>query len=235
MYFDIDPQTDLPRNLDRDEYLLKFLRQDGYDKPTLNLADVTANAQNVTYKSSLSNFATGVISNVENLVTGSNLAFPSVNFWAAPRLRGTQRNTTDATSRNSGWGIKFPFPIKKINKIKLMKLYALDENAIGSDRRYNLGGAENDNLVQSCYEYEEYLNLSEEELSSTKEIYYYTEGEDFLYIYNYYYTTSGERASNSYWYYIEFEPLQNSRIETGNNEYNTIYNQADSQIADRSV
>ena len=230
MYFDIDPETDLPRNLSRDEYVLKFLRQDGFDKPVLNLSDLTAHAQNVTYKSSLSNFATGVVSNVENLVTGSNLAYPSINFWAAPRLNSEQRNTTSANSKNSGWGIKFPFPIKKINNIKLMKLYVEDHNSYGSIRNYRVGGAEKDGLEQYCYEYEEYLCLSDEDKTAMEEIFYYTEGEDFLYIYNYYYSDSGDRHYNSYWYYIEFEPLQNSRLEIADNEYQAIFNQVDSQV-----
>ena len=230
MYFDMDPETDLPRNLNRDEYILKFLRQDGFDKPVLNLADISANAQNVTYKSSLSNFATGVVSNVENLVTGSNLAFPSVNFWAAPELNSTQRDTTATNTPDSGWGIRFPFPIKKVNKIKLMKLFARDRNYVSSIRRYQIGGAEKDNLEKYCYEEQEYLTLSEEDKANMIELYHYTEGDDFLYIYNYYYTSSGGRGTNSYLYYVEFEPLQNSKLELGNNEYTTVFNQVDAQV-----
>ncbi len=232
MYFDIDPETDLPRNLDRDEYILKFLRQDGFDKPVLNLSDITANAQNVTYKSSLSNFATGVVSNVENLVTGSNLAFPSRNFWAAPELNSTQRDTTSANIPDSGWGIKFPCPIKKINKIKILKLRLRYEHYVVYNDEYQVGAVIEEGFEKYCYEEQQYLTLTENEKDDMTELFHYTEGDDFLYIKNYYYASSSTdgRRNYSYWYNIEFEPFINPKLELGESEYQTIYNQVDSQI-----
>lgn len=232
MFFDMDTETDLPRNLDRDEYILKFLRQDGFDKPVLNLSDITANAQNVTYKSSLSNFATGVVSNVENLVTGSNLAFPSQNFWAAPELNSTQRDTTAADTPDSGWGIKFPCPIKKINKIKILKIRLRYENYNLLPDEYKVGAVISDGLEKFCYEDQQYLVLTDDEKESMTELYHYAEGDDFLYIKNYYYASNGTdgRKDYSYWYYIEFEPFINPKLELGNTEYQTIYNQVDSQL-----
>lgn len=232
MYFDIDPETDLPRNLDRDEYILKFLRQDGFDKPVFNLSDITANAQNVTYKSSLSNFATGVVSNVENLVTGSNLAFPSRNFWAAPELNSTQRDTTSANTPDSGWGIKFPCPIKKINKIKVLKVYLRYTDYTITSDVYTAGAVIGEDLEKYCYEDQQYITLTDEEKENMTELYHYAEGDNFLYIKNYYYDSESEngRSNYSYWYNIEFEPFINPKIELGENEYQTIYNQVDSQL-----
>lgn len=232
MYFDMDPVTDLPRNLDRDEYILKFLRQDGFDKPVLNLSDITANAQNVTYKSSLANFATGVVSNVENLVTGSNLAFPSRNFWAAPELNTTQRDTTTANTPDSGWGIKFPCPIKKINKIKILKVRLRYENKTVLSDEYQIGAVISDGLEKYCFENQQYIVLTNEDKEKMTELYHYEEGDDFLYIKNYYYAdknTDGRRGY-SYWYNIEFEPFINPKLELGDTEYQTIYNQVDSQL-----
>lgn len=225
MFFDMNPETDLPRNLNRDEYILKFLRQDGFDKPVLNLADITANAQNVTYKSSLSNFATGVVSNVENLVTGSNLAFPSRNFWAAPELNSTQRDTTSANTPDSGWGIRFPCPIKRINKISKLTC-RLQNREVRLGHEYSVNTSREDGLEKYCFEEQEYINLTENDLSSLPDVFHYTEGDDFLYIKNYYYT----KRLNSLWYYIEFEPLLKPKIEIGDIDYQAIYNQVDSQV-----
>lgn len=231
MYFDIDTETDLPRNLDRDEYLLKFLRQDGFDKPVLKLSDITEHAQNVTYKSSLANFATGVVSNVENLVTGSNLSYPSRNFWAAPELNTTQRDTTTANTPDSGWGIKFPCPIKKINKIRQLKLYQVRTPGTGTNYRFDIGASVRYDLEQFCYEKQEFDSLDKEFLDKNNNLFYYTEGDNFMYIKNYYYKPpNNDEGHLSYWFYIEFEPLLNPKLELGDTEYQTIYNQVDSQI-----
>lgn len=227
MYFDIDTETDLPRNLDRDEYLLKFLRQDGFDKPVLNLSDITEHAQNVTYKSSLANFATGVVSNVENLVTGSNLAYPSRNFWAAPELNTTQRDTTTANTPDSGWGIKFPCPIKKINKISRLTCRLQDrETAGGLAHEYTINTLKDENLENYCFEEQEYIILSDDSMQNMPEVFHYSEGDNFLYIRNYFFYNSRQ----CFWYYIEFEPLLKPRIQVGDLEYSTIYNQVDSQL-----
>lgn len=232
MYFDMDPVTDLPRNLDRDEYILKFLRQDGFDKPVLNLSDITANAQNVTYKSSLANFATGVVSNVENLVTGSNTAFPFYKLYAVPEINNNVRNLSNYNTVDSGWGIKFPFPIKRVNKIiRRTALFWENLNSVGNGVISRRISVDDIDLTSNCYEMQEYNSLDEEEYSED-ELFYYKEGDNFVYIKNYYCVNNPklDEIIEPYFYYIEYEPLINPKLEIGDNEYSTIFNQVDSQV-----
>ncbi len=222
MYFDIDPTTDLPRNLERDEYLLKFLRQDGFDKPELKLEELLDGTQNVVYKSNVANFATGVVSNVSNLVTNANIKSPAKGLWAAPELISGERNTTGANTVDSGWGIRLPCPIKKINKISRLKM-----NLIKSMVRT----ARKDNLEEFCFEDQQYTALSAQEINDNVELFHYKEGDNILYIKNYYFTdvANDSYRNFSFWFYLEYEPMLDCRIGFGDEEFETIVNQTDSQ------
>ena len=61
-----------------------------------------------------------------------------------------------------------------------------------------------------------------------EELFHFTEGENFLYIKNYYYLEALVTGTN--WYYVEYEALSKPKLEIGETEYQTIYNQVYSQL-----
>jgi len=228
MYFDMDPETDLPRNMERDEYLLIFLRQDGYDMPELKLEDLLEGAQNVTYKSNVANFATGVVSNVENLVTGSNTPFPFYKMFAVPEINNNSRDLTSYNKSDSGWGLHLPFPIKRVNKVVRRAAYF---GSVTSTLSTSYSAFSDDiDLTNMCFENQQYNALDLNQYKK-EELLHYTEGDDFIYINNYYYKKEikSDEAYSSF-YYLEFEPFIDSKLINGDEEFATIFNQVDSQV-----
>lgn len=234
MYFDINPSTDLPYNNARDEYLLKFERQDGFDKPILQFSELTASlAKNedgtcLSMSKSMDNYATGLVSNVTNLSTGVPVQFPCESLYAVPEIDDdTVRSTISYDSTDRKWVIKFPQKVKRVSKIVRLTMS-------GNHRRYLVAGP---TYVEDCS-----LTRETDDLSSTikeKKQYYagdnpdtddnaiwYEEGGDVLNVRGYYYNDDDTTAI----YYIEYEPLIDCRVIVGESDYMQQINQSSSQV-----
>ena len=229
-YFDIDHETDLPYNLDRDEYELRFLVQDGSDSERIPLSTLTEHASKVAYSSKLSNFATGIVSNVENMSINEKGSTVPYGLWLVPEINSNERDLTGYNTVNSGWCLDLKYKIKKIEKIERYSIQTMTDghDSINGNARITKG------LEKYVYEIKQYNALSNEILE-LDELFYYTEGDSKLYIKNYKKTevntfaTNWPEASTTFIYYVEFQAMLNASVLEGEYEFCLPYNSADSQ------
>jgi hypothetical protein len=228
-YFDLDPETDLPRNPDRDEYILRFERQDGYDKEEIAMADLIHHASAITETADLNNYATGLVADVRNLASGQTVEYPAQRLYAVPEVDSDDiRDLTGKTEKGDEWIIKLPYPIKKIKKLIKLTMngrkreYEENNNLL---TRYYLTRNQTD-ITNRCYEKSMYLALIEEP-NDVENLSWYKESERFIHLRDYVYDGGAEET---YMYYIEYEPLPDARLIVGDTEYIQSVNQAGSQV-----
>lgn len=233
-YFDINPETDLPYNMDRDEYQLRFLAQDGSDSEQISLSDLTEHASKVAYSSKLANFATGIVSNVENMSITENGSTVPYGLWLVPEINSNERDLTGYNTVNSGWCLDLKYKIKKIDKIEKLTIttyasYNTSTEIIGETEIKAQSSIEK-GLEKYAYEDKDYNALDSRILDET-ELFHYAEGDTKLYIKNYKGADVGqisERGTTQV-YYVEFQMLLDTVINSGDNEYTLAYNTSDSQ------
>lgn len=226
MYFDIDPSTDLPYNPARDEYVLKFERQDGFDKPVLDFYELISKrndyeeeAGDVKQIQEWENYATGLVCNAENISAGAVIEYPAQGLYAAPEANTEKRATTASPFNAAGdnWIIRFPH---KIKNIKLLK-----RTAFNTAEEYKLARTTTD-LTDKVLEKKQYL-ASPTSPEGENERFWYEEGSNILHIKEYYYANTGLVG---YLYYIEYEPLPSCRLIVGSEEHTQQINQSFSQV-----
>lgn len=223
-YFDLDATTGLPYNSARDEYLLKFIRQDGLDKPVLDWSELTANKGNGEVCSGFmkredgANYATGLVANITNLSPSTKVTFPAQGVYALPEALADVRDTTVFIEAGQGqWGLKVPHNIKKVNK--------LVEYSIGKGT--GQGGV---NVLFRDQEEKKVLERKERDATvlddNDTEINYYEEGDNIVYLSGYSYDAQSKIAL----FYVEYEPLVDARVLIGDEEYVQQVNQTSSQV-----
>ena len=223
LYFDIDGTTDLPYNLDRAEYILKFERQDGADKQSITLNTLRENSNQETFSKSFENFAKGLVINYDNLISQTKNEILQDKVFAMPEIDGQDRYLSSHTSQNGDWVIRTPHSIKNVTKV------------IGFNVKnvYHSSGA-----GYMDYETEtiEFRNIFTENQYNASLMYgdenaiWFVEGENVVHINKMAYTTVSNTASSNLWvFYVEYEPLVNGRIELGE-EYFIPVNQVDGQV-----
>lgn len=221
-YFDLDPATDLPRNPERDEYILRFERQDGYDKPEIDIADLKRNASGMTVTQDGANYATGLVADVQNLAASAAVTYPCEGLWATPEVDTSKRDLTDFTTPGDNWIIKLPHAIKKIKKLMKLRFFlmsAAGEIPVAETIR------EHTDITKYCYDYKAYLALIEDP-NVNADITYYREGSNQLHLRGY---VTGSPI-DALFYYIEYEPYIDCRLMVGDTEYTQNINQATSQV-----
>lgn len=226
MYFDINPATDLPYNLTRDEYILKFERQDGFDKTVLDYDILVTNTKDLTLTKEWDNYATGLITNAENISASSVIEYPAQSLYAVPEVNADKRVTTTYTTGGDNWVIRFPQNIKRITKLSKLSITGKYTETEGGGRATaTLIRANTAIATNNVYEKKQYLAL---EIDPTEDntVFWYEEGENLLHIKEYSYVADGMTAM----YYIEYIPLPSCCLMVGNNEYVQQINQSSSQI-----
>lgn len=245
-YFDIDISTDTAKNTARDEYLLNFERQDGYDKEPIQYDDLVDKASQVMHNKTLDNYATGLISDVENLTGAGAIEYPSHTTYAVPEVDTLDRELLvtpykeeQGAKPTDYWVVQTPYPIKNILK--------LTEIEISKARQFTTSittGPYIDKITRvisnkAIYEEQEYkaLNISD---FSDNELYWYTNGDNKIHIRKYFSTETSivdNTGATPVWktrpnwlIQIEYEPLINARIDMGNREYQLPINQTSSQV-----
>lgn len=240
-YFDLNTTTGMPKRLDRDEYLLKFIRQDGADKPILEWDSLTENkgsgevCTGVMKREDGANYATGLVANVTNLSPNTAVTFPAQGVYAVPEvLIEDARNTTGYTETGKGvWGLVLPHKIKQIKQIKQLavKGYENERKEIGIP---NIKGYNINRKIEEL-EIMERKQRSVLELDVQKTISYFDEGENIIYLSDYAYKQPNkskpvDSTMNSIFYYVEYEPLIDARVQLGEGEYIQQINQTASQV-----
>ena len=230
-YFDINPLTDLPYNKTRDEYKLKFLRQDGFDKPVLQWDSLMAAEPNVctaafdlTTKKEAANYAKGLVANVSNLSAGRTISFPSEGLYAVPEiLDDSKRDTTKDEYKKSGddWGLRLPHKVSKITKLTRMQLRG--SKVYSGPINWLLGRESNQVTV---LEKKEYL-ASETTPEQNNAIAWFEEGSNEIHLRSYFYYDDDQATAV---FYVEYEPLIDCRIEIGDMDFAQQVNQSSSQV-----
>lgn len=223
-YFDIDPVTDLPRNLDRDEYLLKFERQDGFDKPVIDFSTLKANNIGYSVTQESGNFATGLVCNAENLSAAAVVNYPAQGLYAVPEVDTDNRVISGYTTEGTeNWILKVPLYIKKVKSIEKLTITATRSvhNILGTTYSSNVVKANRSEYIKEKQEY------GAADLDSEGARYYwYKQGENVIHLREVYYDTNNITVV----YYIEYEPLISCRLLIGDTAYQQQINQTTSQI-----
>lgn len=233
LYFDIDPETDLPRNMARDEYLLKFERQDGLGEDPIDYDALLKNADNVCISETIDNYATGLVANVENLSAGGSVSFPAQGLYAVPEVDADVRDTTGYnTAGTDYWIIRTPFPIKNIKRIKRLSIKAEANRRMGEAgsyvMRYDLNRTNTEILSDVILEKRQYLaDNPEGEVVDDSKYFWWNEGENKLHIKEYKYKDTDIPA---YLYFVEYEPLIDCRLQVGDENFIQQFNQSSSQV-----
>lgn len=233
LYFDINKNTDLPNNPARPEFILKFERQDGFDKEEISLDEIKVNAKEVFYNTTSENFSDGLISNYDNLAPNSKIYAPAETLWLVPEIDSPERSTTkyvDSSEFIGSWVLKTPHLIKKVVSVKRFYL---------STRANTDEGLYYTNREVKTFETDAILEEKEYNASTTyfnsRNCVWYKEGTNIIHLNEAYYkqvTSSSYQFDNlsKLWIYkVEYEPLVSGRFDLGA-EYQTQINQYDSQI-----
>lgn len=229
-YFDIDATTNLPNNVERDEYLLKFIRQDGLDKPVLEWGELTENKGNGEVCSGImkredgANYATGLVANITNLSPNLPVTFPAQGVYVSPSaLNDDVRDTTTPNYDKKGtgyWVLRLPFKIKNVKRLFELEIGNKD---VGTNERYDLryyGTARN---IMERSQKIAITDIKDESID------YFEEGDNCIYLCNYQYRKH-DVYNTSVIYYVEYEPLVDARVLIGDSEYVQQVNQTSSQV-----
>lgn len=243
LYFDMDDQTDLPNSLTKETYILDFLRQDGYDKESVNLSSLINNSNEYIINKSDENATDGIVSNYDNLSVNKASYYPSQSFWTVAEIDTNERDVSgygvDAKTQgiDSKWILRVPHKIKKINKITRFKLGSQLHAASSTNP------ADNQSYVFYRYRFDDLENIYEEKeynaepfSSKRAKAVWFTEGDNKVHINEIIRTTDFNIGNLNFpmdavnWLYnIEYEPLIDARYDLGK-DYQTQLNQNDSQV-----
>lgn len=211
------------------KYLLKFERKDGFDKNEIDYDELTSGNIGLAESDSIDTYATGVVSEVDNLASNKAIKFPSVNMWGVPEINIDEREVPSGDTTKGSWYIKTPYNIKKINIIKKLHMkgdYQADTfDPTTTIYETYLERTNTDIAPEFILEKQNYL--ASELISSNKDsLFWFEEGTNKVYINEYYSNTDTTTSI----YYIEFEPLIENALQFGNNDYQVSINQNDSQV-----
>lgn len=241
LYFDMNDQTDLPNNLTKETYILDFLRQDGYDKESVDLDDLLENNSECIINKSDENATDGIVSNYDNLSINTTTYYPSESYWTVPEIDTDERDISnygtgsDTKGTNSKWILRIPHLIKKINKISRFKIgttldpaQQISQLTSSVNYKYRYEDIE--------YLFEEKTYNAETDANKRNKCAWYKEGDNKVHINEIERTDDfviGSLTFNTMgviWLYnIEYEPLINARYDLGK-DYQTQLNQNDSQV-----
>ena len=228
LYFDIDAQTDLPYNLDRPEYVLKFERQDGADKQSITLDILREGSNQELLSKSLDNFTEGLIMNYDNLASNVQSKILSNGIFAIPEVDTDQRVLTGFTQQDGEWVVKTPHKIKQVNKVvKYLISYRIDVTYQTQVADVSLKEIDSKYIMNDQqYKASEYYDSQN---NDHWRAIWYVEGENKIHINDVQYYPLLNGSSRVWAYYIEYDALIDGRIETGG-DYLTPVNQMDGQI-----
>lgn len=232
------PKVALPRNVERDEYLLKFVRQDGLDKPMLEWKDLTANkgrgevCSGVMKREDGANYATGLVSNVTNLSPNTSVTFPAEVLYAVPEALADVRSVINDNYfkvATDNWGLVLPYNIKNVISLKKIMLSGYERLNYDELKGGHITKADVVDIeVLEKKEYDAYAH----DLSSDPSISWYREGENIVYLRDYSSEDPNNRTiiSDAILYQVIYEPLIDARIMVGDDEYVQQVNQTSSQV-----
>lgn len=222
IYFDINGENDKPFTQERTEYVLDFLRQDGFDKEDIQLEDLKNGNSQIIINKSWENKADGIVCNFDNFSPDKTSKFVSEYLWAIPEVNSDERTINTHTSEDDlVWIIKTPQSIKNIKKILRLEnsYYQLQPTAGRYVTHY-------DRIIQDetikTFEKKVYETQSD---TQKKDCIWFEEGTNIIHLNGFHYD-----ENKIYVYQVEYEPLIAGRYDISGN-YSVIVNQTDGQIS----
>lgn len=232
LYFDMNPETDLPNALTKETYILDFERQDGFDRESIDYSDLIAEHNEIIINKSDENFTDGLVSNYDNLSLENASIYVSEDLWAVPEINNNDRvlEGYDVNSEKGIWVIKTPHNIKKIISLKRLSIDTeMDDTTTGfaSLKR------KTEDITNLVLEKKQYLAS---EKYDTRDVIWFEEGTNIIHLNDYYFYDKAEQGLTGIMYdqklklyRVEYQPLVSGRYDLGK-DYQTPINQVDSQI-----
>lgn len=213
-------------------YILDFIRQDGFDKEQLSLSDIK-NIETQIESKTTENYAKGVVSNVTNMIPALKDYSISEYVYAVPEVETNDRDLTKfgSDSEKGIWVLKLNHNIKSIEKIEKVELSQGQYGGGDSIRRNYL---RRNILNMNVLEYKEYI--ANEELYDTRNVIWYTEGDNVIHLNDFYYVKQeygglyGAYGISVSIYKVTYTPLVNFRYDLAE-DYQVQVNQIDSQVS----
>ena len=212
---------------DRATYRLKFQRRDGAGMPVFDYNEFVEGNVGLGINKNLGNYATGVVSEVNNLTTGGSTIFPAISFWAAPEFDSDDRDaSTSSDNVNGKWFLKMPTPIKRVKHIQVLEMnYRLSRNI--TDNNLRVLRKKTDFPSENIMENQEYIS-SPKFITNKNDLIHYSEGDNKIFINSYTFFTTQANVS-SYIYLVEYDAIPNVAMQYGDGNYIVSINQNDSQ------
>lgn len=223
---------------EKNQYILDFLRQDGYDKDKKTINDIKNIEVSIESKT-LQNYATGVVSNVTNMIPALKDYSISEYVYAIPEVETNDRDLTqfDKNSEKGIWVLKLNHNIKSVEKIEKLNIeteeYFQSYPGTGiTDRMVKLI---RENINPVALEEKEY-NASD--LYDTRNVTWYKEGDNVIHLNDFFYDTSKNIFGNlnhimTAVYKVTYTPLVNLRYDLAE-DYQIQVNQVDSQVSSQA-
>lgn len=217
------------------QYVLDFIRQDGFDKEQLTLSDIK-NIETRIESKTIQNYAKGVVSNVTNMIPALKDYSISEYIYAVPEVETNERDLTQfgSDSEKGIWILKLNHNIKNIEKIEKLEIKTANYTDIGLSGV----GVEKNQLVRKNYN----LNVLEDkeykasaDLYNTRNVAWFSEGNNIIHLNDYYYNSGTIGAPDKDYfvfsiYKVTYTPLINFRHDLAE-DYQVQVNQVDSQVS----
>lgn len=222
VYFDMDAETDLPRTLSRDEYLLNFERQDGFDRDAVQLSQLCEKVGQIVKSQSFENYAKNLVVNYDNLASNIKGECLTNVAYAMPEIDTNERNITGYTEQDGSWVIKMPHKIKSVTR--LVRYYVRNRGYHVEPTVYIRDYADGEILTEPQY-------VASETYYGSTQAAWYVEGENKIHVNEVKYTNTNVQNGELFVYYVEYEAFIDGRIEVGEDGYSVQVNQIDAQIS----
>lgn len=225
--------------INENQYVLDFIRQDGFDKPIKSLKDIK-NIETQIESKTTDNYAKGVVSNVTNMIPALKDYSISEYVYAVPEINNNERNIKDygENSEKGVWVLKLNHNIKSIEKIEILEMSTKFENrldtTVGGRLPYVVFERRTSEFTDKILEEKQYV--ADNDLYNTRNVIWYTEGNNIIHLNDFYYNKiyswlgGGEIGATNSAYKVTYTPLVNFRYDLAEN-YQVQVNQIDSQIS----
>lgn len=220
------------------QYVLDFIRQDGFDKEQKTINDIKNVELNIESKTT-QNYAKGIVSNVANMIPALKDYSTSEYVYATPEINNNERNIKDygEDSEKGIWVLKLNHNIKNIEKIEVLEMATRFENRLeewGGRVGYTVFERQTTDFSGKILEEKEYV--ADNYFYNTRDVIWYKEGTNIIHLNDFYYNktfsgiSGGDLGATNAVYKVTYTPLVNFRYDLAE-DYQVQVNQIDSQVS----
>ncbi len=223
-------------NDEKPTFLLKFERQDGFDKDIINFDDIYKGNIGYQDEQTFDNYATNISTNLFNINTDLGVQIPVQNVYISPQqdLQG-RRETIKGSDEKGKWFLETPFKIKRIISIEKATFKGrYDYSEIFSQYRIYELKIDTEILENKYILERKQFEASQliEDATERDKVCWFEEGSNRIYVNGYFTQPDNNTAINEvYVYNVTYEPLIDGVLSASNdNKYELQINQVNSQV-----